>query len=88
MIELGRDKGLRRGNGNRVEGTERGALGYIFLSVKCLTLHFSSGHDLTVHEIEPRVGLCANSAEPAWDSLSLSLSLLLSLSPHTCACTV
>ena len=58
-------------------------------SVKHLTLDFSSGlsssHDLTVHE----VGLLADSAEAAWDSLcappllmlviTLSLSLSLSL---------
>ena len=49
-------------------------------SVKHLTLGFSSGHDLTVHEFEPRVGLCANSVKPAWDSLSsLSDPLLLAL---------
>ena len=41
---------------------------------------------LVVHEIEPRVGLCADSREAAWDSLSPSLylspafSLFLSLS--------
>ena len=39
-------------------------------SVKRLTLDFSSGHDLTISEFEPCVGLCADSAEPAWDSLS------------------
>ena len=50
-------------------------------SVKCLTLDFGSGHDLTVLEIEPRIGVGADSAEPVWDSLSLSLSaFLLSLS--------
>ena len=35
--------------------------------------------DLTVCEIEARVGLCADSIEPAWDSLYLPLSLLLLL---------
>ena len=41
-----------------------------------LTLDFSSGHDLTVREFEPHTGLCADNAEPAWDSLSLpSLSV-------------
>ena len=30
-------------------------------------------------EIKPHVGLCADTTEPAWDSLSLSLSLPLSL---------
>ena len=51
-------------------------------SVKHLTLDFSSGHDITVHEFEPHIGLCADSAEPAWDPLSPSLSAspLLSLS--------
>ena len=33
--------------------------------VKRLTPDFGSGHDLTVCEIEPRVGLCADSVEPA-----------------------
>ena len=46
-------------------------------SAKCPTLDFGSGHDLTVREIEPRVELCTDSAEPAWDSLSLPLSLPL-----------
>ena len=51
-------------------------------SVKHPTPDFGSGHDLTVYEFEPQVGLCADT-EPAWDSLSLSLSLcpLPSLSP-------
>ena len=34
---------------------------------------FSLGHDLTVRGFEPRAGLHADSAEPAWDSLSLFL---------------
>ena len=29
---------------------------------------------ISVRELEPHVGLCADGAEPAWDSLSLSLS--------------
>ena len=33
--------------------------------VKCLTLDFGSGHGLTVGEIEPDIGLCTDSAEPA-----------------------
>ena len=37
--------------------------------VERLTLGFSSGHDLTAHE--PHVGLCADSVEPAWASLSV-----------------
>ena len=57
-------------------------------SVKRPTLDFDSGHDLTVREKEPHVGLCADGAEPAWDSPSLSappllmLAHSLSLSPH------
>ena len=38
------------------------------------TLDFSLGHDLTVRELEPHIGLCTDSVEPAWDSLSPSLS--------------
>ena len=45
-----------------------------------LPLHLSSGHDLMIHEIKPRVRLCANSTEPVWDSLSLPISLPL---PHS-----
>ena len=43
--------------------------------VKCPTFDFSLGHALTVHEFEHRIGLYADSAEPAWDSVSLPLSL-------------
>ena len=39
--------------------------------VKHPTPSFSSGRDLTVHETEPRIGLFADSVEPARDSLSL-----------------
>ena len=39
-----------------------------------LILDVSSGHDLTISGTEPRVGLCADSVEPAWESLPLSLS--------------
>ena len=49
--------------------------------VKCPTLDLGSGHDLTVHELEPHVGLCADSAESAWNSLSASLSAPLPLPP-------
>ena len=34
-------------------------------SVKHPTLDFSSGHDLTVHELKPRIRLCVDNAEPA-----------------------
>ena len=49
-------------------------------SVKHLTLDFGSGHDLTVHEFEPCIGLCADSADPVWDSLSAPSLLVHSLS--------
>ena len=49
-------------------------------SVRRPTLDFSSGHDLTVHGFEPYIGLCADSAEPSWDFLPLSLSASLKLS--------
>ena len=45
-------------------------------SVNCLTLDFSSGHDLVVREIEPHVGLYADST-----SLLGILSLALSAPP-------
>ena len=61
--------------------SKRGA--WVAQSVKRPTLDFHSGQDLTVHEIKPRIKLCTGSAEPAWDSLSPSLSLCppLALSP-------
>ena len=50
-------------------------------SVQLPTLDFGSGHDLTVHEMEPQAGLHADNKESAWDSLSLSSAPpLLSLS--------
>ena len=52
---------------------------WVARSVEHLTPDFSSGHDLTVSEFEPSVGLCADRAEPAWDSHSPSM-LTLSLS--------
>ena len=39
-------------------------------SIKHLILDFGLGHDLTVLEFEPCIRLCADSEEPAWDSLS------------------
>ena len=44
-------------------------------SVKRLTLGFGSGDDLSVGGFEPCIRLCADSAEPALDSVSPSLSL-------------
>ena len=55
---------------------------WVARSVKRLSLGFGSGHDLTVREFEPGVRLCDDSAEPAWDSLSLPLSLPL---PYSCS---
>ena len=43
---------------------------WVAQSVKHLTLDFGSGHDLMVYDIKPHIGLCADSVEPAWDSLS------------------
>ena len=55
----------------KVLTTRKGNFGgtWVAQSVKHLTLDFGSGHDLTVRGIEPRVGLCADSAEPTWDPL-------------------
>ena len=47
---------------------------WVVQSVKRPTLDFSSGHDHTVHGIERCVGLGADSAGPAWDPRSPSLS--------------
>ena len=44
------------------------------LSLAQSVKHFNSGHDLTVRETEPSIGLCGESAEPA-GILSLPLSL-------------
>ena len=46
---------------------------------KCPTLDFGSGHDLTFCAFEPHAGLCADSVEPAWDFLPVSVSLSLLL---------
>ena len=48
-------------------------------SVEGLTLGVGSGHDLTVHGFEPRIGLCDDSTEPPLDSLSPSLPAPLPL---------
>ena len=55
-----------------------------WLSRLSIHLDFGSGHDLVVGEMQPRVGLCAGSMEPAWDSLfpSLSAPPLLSLNKY------
>ena len=43
-------------------------------SAECPTVGFNSGHDFTVCDIEALVGLYTDSTEPAWDSVSPSLS--------------
>ena len=53
----------------------RGA--WVAQSIKRPTGGFSSGHELTIRELEPHIRLCAESEEPAWDSRSPSLSLPL-----------
>ena len=50
---------------------------WVTQSVRHPALDLGSGLDLTVHEIQPHVGLCTDSVEPARDSLSPSLSLSL-----------
>ena len=58
-------------------------------SVKCPTLDFGSGRDLMVREIKPPAGLCADSVEPVWESLSAPAplkhdrSFVLALSKQT-----
>ena len=59
------------------ENGDRGVL--VARSIRCPTLDFGSGHDLTACEIEPQVGLCADGVEPAWDSPSPSFSGACSL---------
>ena len=61
-----------------VRHQSRGA--WVFQSGNHLTLNFSSGHDLMGHGIELHIRLCADSAKPAWDSLSPSLPLLCNYS--------
>ena len=48
-------------------------------SVKPLTLNLGTGYDLMAPGTEPHIGLCADSAQPAWDSLSPFPSLPLSV---------
>ena len=48
---------------------------WVTQSVEHLTLGFGSGHDFVLCEFEPCMGLCTDSTEPTWDSLSPSLPL-------------
>ena len=52
-----------QGNANQDYKGGRGT--YVAQSVKHPTLDFDSGHDLMVREIEPHMGLHADSTEPA-----------------------
>ena len=53
------------------------------LSVKCLTLGFGSGHDLIVHDREPRVGALHRQQQSLLGILSLPLpARALSLSKY------
>ena len=63
---------------------------WVAQSVERPILVTGSGRDLMVRGIEPHVRLCANSTEPAGDSLSpcLSLSLSLSLSAPPLRCVL
>ena len=47
---------------------------WVAQSVEHPTLDFGSGHDLTVLVFEPGVRLSADGMEPAWTSLTPSLS--------------
>ena len=51
--------------------------------IKHPTLDLGLGHDLTACEFKPLTGLCADGAEPAWDSVSPSLCPSL-----TCMCSL
>ena len=46
---------------------------WVAQSVERLTLDLGSRHELMVRGFEPPVGLCAGSAQPAWDSVPLFL---------------
>ena len=70
-------------NGSLAVGQKTQGGAWVAQLVKRLMLGFGSGHDLTVHEFEPRVGLCTDNTEAAWDSLSLSAPPLL-----TCTCSL
>ena len=57
---------------------------WVARSVKRPTLDFGSGHDLTLHELEPLIRLVrlwADSVEPTWDSPFPCLSPSLSRRP-------
>ena len=51
---------------SQIQGRLRGSVGWVS--------NFGSGHDLAAREFKPSVGFCADSLEPASDSVSPSLS--------------
>ena len=53
---------------------------WVAQSLERPTPDFGSGHDHLVCEFKPHVGLYADSAEPAWDSLPAPPLLTFSLS--------
>ena len=57
---------------------------WVVQSVEHQTLDLGSGHDLKVHEFKPHVRLSTGSREPAWDSLSPSLTLSRPCSHSLC----
>ena len=65
-------RGLKPHVWHRVYLKRGGGGAWVAQLIKHLTLDFSSGHDLTVRGFEPHIGFCADSVEPAWDSLPLS----------------
>ena len=69
-------------NSRRVSVSQKDAFRGVWVAqtAKRLTLGFSSGRDLAVREFEPHTGLRTDSAETAWDSLSLSAPPPLALS--------
>ena len=71
MVKFENWQTLRHKNLKLVRNISQGAWGA--KSVKRPTLNLGLGHDLAVHEIELRMGLCDDCTEPAWDSLSPSL---------------
>ena len=73
MYATFRSESIFKNNISLEKWTKRGA--WVAQSVKRPTLSFSSGHDLTGCPTEPRERLCAGGVEPAWDSLSASLSV-------------
>ena len=81
QAQVGLPASKARGQGLN-SGAPRGAWGLSRLSVQLLILaHVTI---LRFMSLSPKSGSRADGAEPAWDSLSLSLSL-----PHrTCACSL